>query len=79
MMVSGTTRPRFRRAPRRRVPITWSVIWRAAMWIACVSGFMYASAYAMADRGYMACGGEYGILIIPLLVEALLALRDDDE
>ena len=49
------------------------------MWIACVSGFVSACAYAMADRGYVACGGEYGILIIPLLVEAFLALRDDDE
>ena len=49
------------------------------MWIACVSGFVAASAYATADRGYMACGGEYGILMTPLLVEAFLALRDDDE
>lgn len=79
MMVSGTTKPHFRRAPRRRVSTTWSVIWRAAMWIACVSGFVSASAYAMADRGYVACGGEYGVLMIPLLVEAFLALRDDDE
>lgn len=49
------------------------------MWIACVSGFVSASAYTMVDRGYMACGGEYGILMIPLLVEAFLALRDDNE
>lgn len=59
--------------------VTWSVIWRAVMWIACASGFVAASAYVTADRGYVACGGEYGILMIPLLVEAFLALRDDDE
>lgn len=45
--------------------------------VAAVALFVWWSAIAYADRGYWAVGGEYGALLLPLLVVAAdHALRD---
>lgn len=47
---------------------------------AAVALFVWWSAIAYADRGYLAAGGEYGALLLPLLVAAVdCALRDAAE
>lgn len=45
--------------------------------VAAVALFAWWSAIAYADRGYWAVGGEYGALLLPLLVAVVdCALRD---
>lgn len=45
--------------------------------VAAVALFTWWSAIAYADRGYWAVGGEYGALLLPLLVAAVdCALQD---
>lgn len=45
--------------------------------VAAVVLFAWWSAIAYADRGYWAVGGEYGALLLPLLVAVVdCALRD---
>ena len=78
MTGSGTTKPRYRRAPRGQAAITWGMVWRALLWAACLIGFVWACGYALADRGYVACGGEFGILLIPLIVEAVVSVVCDE-
>ena len=44
---------------------------------AAVALFLWWSAIAYADRGYWACGGEYGALLLPLLVAGVdCAIQD---
>ena len=38
--------------------------------------FVAAAVYAFLQRGYLAAGGEFGLLLVPLLVEGFLALRE---
>lgn len=48
--------------------------------VAAVALFAWWSAIAYADRGYWAVGGEYGALLLPLLVAAVdRALQDAAE
>lgn len=45
--------------------------------VAAVALFAWWSAIAYADRGYWAVGGEYGALLLPMLVAAVdCALQD---
>ena len=48
--------------------------------VVAVMLFLWWSAIAYADRGYWAVGGEYGALLLPLLVAVVdCALQDETE
>ena len=38
--------------------------------------FAVAAVYAFLQRGYVAAGGEFGLLLLPALIEGALALRE---
>lgn len=49
--------------------------------VAAVALFAWWSALAYADRGYLACGGEYCALLLPLAVTAVdgaIQQREDE-
>lgn len=39
--------------------------------------FIWACAEAFAERGYVACGGEFGVLALPLIVYAIISLWEE--
>ena len=38
--------------------------------------FAAAAVYAFLQRGYLAAGGEFGLLLLPALIEGALAMRE---
>lgn len=40
--------------------------------------FAWACAEAYAERGYVACGGEFGVLALPLIAGALIYGSEED-
>lgn len=50
--------------------------WRDALMAAVVAAtpllFAWACAAAYAERGYFACGGEFGVLALPLIAGMLI-------
>ena len=40
--------------------------------------FAWACAAAFAERGYVACGGEFGVLAMPLIAGALIYGSEED-
>lgn len=49
---------------------------RRVEWAVAVTLFAAAAAYAFLQRGYLAAGGEFGLLLLPALIEGALALRE---
>lgn len=50
---------------------------RAALAAAGIAATAVAAAYAFADRGYLAVGGEYAFLSLPLLGMCVECIVDD--
>lgn len=45
-------------------------------WAVAVTLFVVAAACAFLQRGYLAAGGEFGLLLLPALAEGVIALRE---
>ena len=52
----------------RRVRLEWAI---------ATALFAAASVYAFLQRGYLAAGGEFGMLLLPPLVECCLWIREE--
>lgn len=49
---------------------------RRVEWAVAIALFVAAAVYAFLQRGYLAAGGEFGLLLLPALIEGALALRE---